>query len=210
MHTHKTLWALMRNSCTTTYDTCTPMCNLCLPTFCTWAPTYCACTSTCCAWSSKHVSSFTHFVHPLVADGLPHYCDWTPMLLSGCAIRQVLEAHVRYLHAHEKFGASCVLFGRPQDLMGIHMPHRGRVCTTHEHPSAYTRCERGGHGRVYVCARHAYVDAHCVLCVYTLGKWARYGHALCTPARKETATTPYPKGRGLFRNRLGRGFIASL
>lgn len=95
--------------------------------------------------------------------GRPRYCVWSPMLLQWSLTiplarpRWLVDAQQSLrMDTQEKFGASHVLLGNHELLMGTHTALCGCVCHARAHPCLYTQC---GHGRVYVCARK-YVGTH--------------------------------------------------
>lgn len=136
MHAHKVLWVL---------------------TCCEWAHTSYLCAAIHYAWSPKYVAIFTHLWATMIL------CVWSPMLLQWSLTiplarpRWLVDAQQSLcMDTQEKFGASHVLLGNHELLMGTHTALCGCVCHARAHPCLYTQC---GHGRVYVCARK-YVGTH--------------------------------------------------
>lgn len=93
------------------------------------------------------------------------------------------------MDTQEKFGASHVLLGNHELLMGTHIALYGCVCHARAHPCLYTQC----------------------------GQWARIcmrtqicGHALYTPTHVETAKPRPQRGRGDLVAGVVGGFIAKL
>lgn len=116
----------------------------------------------------------------------PHTKHGQPSCVNG-RTAYFVGSNIISVEAHEKFRASCVLLTVHEMLMGTHVAHHGHVCTACVHPGAHMRCVRRGGGRVHVCTlmRMWVRIAYCASARYVCG------HALCTPTREETATTPY-------------------